>query len=412
VSCDECECCERCCDCLEEVDDIGSFGKAWIADRAHLKTFKLKRLAGVEWEYNSMTEAGRDTVLSWKSKWDGRIHKDGSCGFEAVTPPISGDFIGGCLRDLDKSLQGAEIDDRCGLHVHVDARDYSWHDMYKLLKVFAKYEAFMYLLSGQQRMINEYSEPCGKAYMTALESDDPKGGILSTAISASKDSKQGRKDVRFSCKKDGVRYRSLNIMPWITGHRHKRTDSTVEFRMHRNTNDVERVIAWTQLCVSLVDWCHNASDKEINELPDSALVAFATIIAPHLRKWLLNRVRDWRQATCFANDGVRRVRFRKGKYVMVPRPENAMRWVELEPEDAVGCSSDATASLNLPVDNGTVVAPIETSNPVIADDDAIAGWATADVRAVIDVFNNSSVIGYSQLNMLYSALSLSLRTGT
>jgi hypothetical protein len=194
--------------------------------------------------------------------------------------------------------------------------------MYKLIRVFGKYEAFMFLLGGQHRMNGvrgaHYCKPIGAEYLHALRSDDPKGEIISIAL-GEKCIKDAKTKMRYNVEKRAAgRYRSLNIIPWLAGRKQKREDTTVEFRIHRNTHDVDRVIGWAQLCACLVEWCHKASDKEIDELPKSAAQAFANIIAPSLKDWILNRIKGWRNDTSIKSGVPRRVRFRNGEYVMVP----------------------------------------------------------------------------------------------
>src|SRR5262249_31135663 len=91
---DSCGCCDDHCGCSRhDDDDLPEAGRPWPAPR-HSK-FTCHRLVGVEWEFND--SAG--DLRSWASKWRGGIHTDGSCGYEAVTPPLGGDHIASCLSD-------------------------------------------------------------------------------------------------------------------------------------------------------------------------------------------------------------------------------------------------------------------------------------------------------------------------
>ncbi len=333
--CDDCGLCGDCCDCLhcdrgcgrrracnydsdcgycshhcecgnEDDDEECEHGKPWFDPKP--KDFKCSRTCGVEWEYNNQADLGK-----WRKKWRGGIHSDGSCGWEAVTAPMAGDHIEACLTDLAAEFDDKDVraDARCGIHVHVDARDMSWADMYRLLWVYGKIEPILYLLAGQKRSLGgnggrSYCAPVGQKYLASLSEIDRKGGVLAVAFEKASPSiaKSYVRSHRMH-KKDQGRYRGLNIIPWLAGRttdpntgKHRRApDSTVEFRMHRNSLDAKRVIGWTQLCVRIVDWCANATDKQAQALPKSALRALCEVIAPDCAPWILSRVREWRNAT-------------------------------------------------------------------------------------------------------------------
>ncbi len=277
-------------------------------------------MVGVEWEFNDMIN-----LSAWKTKWRGGIHTDGSCGYEAVTPPIAGDHIAACLTDLGQRLEAdGSCDNRCGIHVHVDAKDLKWADMYRLLWVYGKIEPILYLLAGQERSKGHYCKPVGKDYLKSLSEFDRKTAVLEIAIGSEDICGRGLKQYmrsRILEKKGAGRYRGLNIIPWIVGRAYPQkvqtvnpetgkkstafrpnSDTTVEFRMHKNTKKSTRVIGWAQLCARLVEWCANATDKEAQDLPKSALRALCQIIAPDLAPWILSRVKEWRRSTPTAKD--------------------------------------------------------------------------------------------------------------
>jgi hypothetical protein len=262
--------------------------------------------------------------MGWARKWGAGWHEDGSCGYEAVTPPCAGSHIDRCLDDLSEVI--GKTDNSCGIHVHVDASDYKWDDLYRFLRVFGKVEGLLYVLGGQQRITNSYCEPCGVNYLAALDSDDPKNAVLALAYGVREKGeptprRRGKKVVQIvprygkqanrdnPGKKTGGRYKSINIAPWVFGRRLRavqtgkgvrrngqRRDTTLEFRLHRNGDGAERVIGWTHLCVAIVEWCARASDAEVRKLPKSALRALCTI-APASKVWILRRVTEWRVAT-------------------------------------------------------------------------------------------------------------------
>lgn len=276
------------CDCRHHSNE---HGRPFLSKPA---TGLNCRLIGVEVEVNS-----RPSLATWVNKWRGAIHEDGSCGWEAVTTPISGNHIAPCLRELTGALrsEGNSADERCGVHVHVDARDIRWADMYRLMAVYAKVEPILYLLAGQQRLQQHYCRPCGPLFLRALAQEDRKSAIIAAATLSDEES-DGRREAKNRIgKKHGGRYRGLNIIPWLAGRRVNAPDTTVEFRMHRNTLSGERLAGWARLCARLVEWCANATDAEAANLPKSALRALCVVIAPELAPWILRRVSEWRKVT-------------------------------------------------------------------------------------------------------------------
>lgn len=323
------------------------------------KRSECSRLVGVEWEFNypSGSRASPDLkpVNDWVARWRGSdVHSDVSCGLEAVTPPMVGTDIRKCLRELAAAFDGAEAtcNKQCSIHVHVDARDVTWSDMLRLLVVYAKLEPALYLLAGQNRLGSKFCRPCGDEYIAALSQSDRRGGVLAVAMSDEggrrTDYMGARNMMRGSVsKKSNGRYKGLNIMPWIAGRSLRETvnvpvktymvnvpgkkdkvekkttgikrvhrmanDTTVEFRIHRNTQDPDRVANWAMLCSRIVEWTVKHTDDEAEALPASAMRALA-VIAPDSVKFILKRISDWRYVTR-RNGGIkRRIQFNKGTW--------------------------------------------------------------------------------------------------
>ena len=338
--CSGCRQCERCCECMqcnhcgdvcettcyhEDDDNNGtcpgdlceaccSYGRrapgssyviegrpraraaASPADRRH---FRSQRLAGVEIEYTSCERFA--PIAGYAETHGASVHADGSCGWEVVTPPAAGDHL---LKQLDTvcsalSSASAEHDDSCGVHVHVDVRDFRWADIARLTLLWEYLETTMYRLAGQGRADNSYCKPWNGELRRALAHapHDPKGAILSCVLTNSKDPKkrleQHWRGSGPPCKK-GIfdRYRSMNLSPWlarIAARRAsrmsrpaaRREDATVEFRLHEDCHDAARLVPWTMLLVRIVEYALAHSEKEIAMLPSP--VAALRVIAPDAR---------------------------------------------------------------------------------------------------------------------------------
>ncbi len=337
--CNECDHCENCCRCSEGARLMSRTERRepWRATSLeHRSKFPSSRLCGVEWEFNLVKNAR--PISRWCAAWGGGIHSDssagrtdGDSGWEAVTPPIAGDHIRKCLTALGEAFDEADAktNDHCGIHVHVDASDLYWSDMYRLLRVYAHVEPILFVLAGQNRHTNQYCYKVGPIFEDALKRLDRKGSILALTnleMSTSRpyyDEESARRRFREKSvhKKEVGRYRSLNIVPWLARYRSRskhnpkaamNVDATVEFRLHKHSLDWERVTQWAELCVTIVDWVNKASDAEAEALLKMTSLRALATIAPRSAAWILQRVRDWKRATR-RNGGTRRtIRFVEG----------------------------------------------------------------------------------------------------
>src|ERR1035437_993603 len=318
--CDVCRRCSRCCQCTGETGEAiralrRGYGTPWVANKADRIEFNSTRMTGVEWEYNRATKPGH--IAKWMRKWRGKVITDGSCGMEVVSAPMAGDHIKKALTELGTAFSeaNATADQRCGIHVHVDTSDLMWTDMCRLLTVYARIEPLLYLLAGQERCQNQFSRTCGEDYKKALLSEDWKGSILAVAFghTSNKNEVAARAHVKSATKKDGGRYRGLNICPWLAGRKLKAPDTTVEFRIHQGTLDANRVAGWARLCASIIDWVAKSSDKDVAKLPKSALQILCKHIAPDMKPWIIGRINEWRKMTKRGSLTKKLVHFRGGK---------------------------------------------------------------------------------------------------
>ena len=285
--------------------------KHWNATSKDRQTFKSSRLVGVEWEYNHMgqraysVESGRLTVLApWIKTWKGSVHEDGSCGYEAITPPIAGDHIARCLTDLGRVLsKHAKIDYLCSCHVHVNGGDLTFDDLYRLMWAYSKVEGVLFRLAGPARRNNIYCRPCGHRYQLALEHRfdgssrfiDTQEEVLKAVyhegmVNRSPQTSGKAYHLLYASRRGPGRYVALNLFPWLYAQKvgKRRTPPTLEFRLHKFTKDAKRIIGWCHLLVRLVDWAKEATDQQARELPRGVKGLY--LMAPDSKKWILQRL--------------------------------------------------------------------------------------------------------------------------
>lgn len=180
-------------------------------------------LAGIHAEYASHYSADSETI--WK------VEHDGSCGLELVSPVLEGEEgfrqIEVVCRVL-KSL-GAEVDIKCGLHVHIDARGLSKKEIARVFGAYAKYEPII------DRLVPPSRRASNNGFCRS---------IRNVAGSWGTDSVKRFENDPISFWNMG-RYYKVNLESYV---RH----STIEFRQHSGTLDAEKIINWVVFLQSFV----------------------------------------------------------------------------------------------------------------------------------------------------------------
>lgn len=291
--CGDCERCPRCCRC-GSVHEIYQTGEN--RDRA-IKTFPdgTSRMAGIEIEYNDCRKF--KPLSKWAAKWGAGNHTDGSCGWEAVTAPAAGEKLQEQVREFGVAMKeaGGKADSRCGVHVHVDARDLGMHAIRRLAKLYGHVEPILYILGGQHRLQNRYCAHNGTRLRLAAESKSWSHEILREVYKKpNKQSLIAHISHKQARKRDNQRYTGMNLCPWVAGKTHKRPDTTIEFRLHENCIDSDRLINWTKTLLALVDFAKRSEWNDVKDSPKSALRLLCQI-SPETAKWIVAGVRLWRK---------------------------------------------------------------------------------------------------------------------
>lgn len=167
---------------------------------------------------------------------------DGSCGYEVTSPAIMLDDEGdnASLRAVCDSLKtlAPQINRQCGLHVHIEVRDFNWDDMRRLLALWSRYEPFFFEMLPASRRGNQYCMPIRKSTWAG-----PTNMGTWSAVSAAIDATTEREFQRLR----GAygRYHTLNLDNfWMSGR--------IEFRLHSGTVDYVKIRNWTKLLLALV----------------------------------------------------------------------------------------------------------------------------------------------------------------
>lgn len=295
--CRDCDRCTSCCAC----NDAHAFGLEFCHNPLTFHTAKKpehrdnpsKRHIAVEIEVAALGD-GDGQVTRAVDDWSGNIVEDGSLpnsGFEINTAPASGDQFVNQIRDICQALQAqdASVTRACGLHVHIDARDYTYYDLRRLVLLYEKLEPALLSIVAPSRSQSNYCRPCGTRYADAIRAGhlpkETKHQLIHSVYGLDthgpeqktmKDQLQGHTGQKY----DQARYGALNLHSWFFR-------GTIECRMHHGTVNPEKITHWGILWAGILDAAMRLTEKQIAALPGTSLDILKTI-APTaaVRTWI------------------------------------------------------------------------------------------------------------------------------
>ena len=192
------------------------------------------RAAGIRVESSYYTH---DTTPYWK------IVTDGSCGLELVSPVLEGEAGIEEVRIAAAALEaaGAQVDRRCGLHVHFDARSMNLKAVKNLFKLWLKFEDVLDTFQPQSRRgnNNNYCRTNLDHIITDAGNHRGQCSQMFRKIDACRNMDQMKQ--LYPC-----RYRKLNIQSYFR-------QQTLEVRHHSGTTDPAKITNWVRLMARLFD---------------------------------------------------------------------------------------------------------------------------------------------------------------
>lgn len=159
-----------------------------------------------------------------------KIITDSSCGYELVSPPMSGTDGLRQIRTVCKVLNDkhVKVDRRCGLHVHHDIRDYTVDDAKRLAYFYRRFENIFdsFVPKSRRGDDNTYCRTISQVInFSALDSYTTIEQLANSVY---------------------TRYGKLNFQPFVR-------QGTVEFRHHSGTVDAEKIVNWVVLTNAVVN---------------------------------------------------------------------------------------------------------------------------------------------------------------
>lgn len=287
---------------LTRNESLGVLDKTSPISMLNAKGFETnqsRRFASIEIEVFHYTDATNlNTVLE---KWRASVVRDGSMyrehtnrlgrghtilnadkSFEINTSPACGDALVNQLREVTDALKEAKahVTLSCGLHVHVDCRDFGYQEIHKLIRVYAYIEDALFASLHPSRLNNNFCNPCGKyfidkfingvkpdtkslkpALIKGVYGDNALAKVAGRSYPTYWDSRAdhyGRQHNALGGRNE-VRYMAWNLHSYFLR-------GTVESRMHHGTTDFKEIYDWAKLHIDLFDSVYKIPENVLNKL--------------------------------------------------------------------------------------------------------------------------------------------------
>jgi hypothetical protein len=244
------------------------------------------RYCAAEIEVSKMCTTYDDELVSVANKWSASIVRDGSLpstGFEINTAPSAGDKYTQQINEICGVLKSGQafVDKSCGLHVHIDARDFSSSDIAKYAKLWSKIEDTMFRLVPSYRN-SHYSKKAASKINVNIE------GMTARKATRALADKVYAPNVNIgdyrARSKPSERYYAVNLHSWF--HR-----GTVEIRMHHGTVIASKILNWSILNMAILEASRNISTFNLNTVSflsgaDEQLAFILAVSPSHIRPWI------------------------------------------------------------------------------------------------------------------------------
>ena len=305
--CRDCSRCLECCECRQmhfmapmnptfHLVPVGETDPRAEAQRiGPPPAYRLKnashRFLSTEIEISGFRSGSNRHTARVIQKWKGAVVTDGSvsAGCELNTAPAAGDVFGAEIAEICEAI---ELDEgyaasNAGAHVHIDARDFRFYDIRRLVFLYEKIEDALYGLVAPFRRTSSYALPCGRMYSAHLHKGlvpkENKLLILKNMYNlVEKPTKNDMRRIK-SSKGAGNRYHGLNLHSWMFR-------GTIECRIMHGSTSAEKLVNWGYLWAAILDAAMRMREADIEALRKKP-IEIVLDIAPtdELKMWVENR---------------------------------------------------------------------------------------------------------------------------
>lgn len=179
-------------------------------------------------------------------------------GIEFYSPILSGDRGVEELKKFCTFARFLPINDHCGLHVHLDARKLSWHQLHKIYWVYAVAEPAILQMLPPQRRQNQYCHrihQSHKGLMAKIKSQEDFNLVYLAHCKVHRLSALAKSRLAMRYENGGgntrnFHYDGINLHNYF--YNRSQTKKTIEIRYHSGTVEFEKIYHWLVFNLAIV----------------------------------------------------------------------------------------------------------------------------------------------------------------
>lgn len=210
-------------------------------------------------------------------KWKSSVVSDGSISgreeMEINTSPAKGKLFIQQIKEYGDMLSrlGARANRSCGLHIHLDARDFSYFDIYKLALLYQVLEPAIFRLVPASRRSATWCKPCGNT-LTKKFGDIARikeGGVKAVVLESfygfdlKKRKKSWERDKKE--RRPHQRYQAVNLHSWCYR-------GSIEIRLAAGTVNPDDIINWSLMWERILNVAQESSVAQITKMRSEVTV--------------------------------------------------------------------------------------------------------------------------------------------
>lgn len=194
-----------------------------------------KSFVGVELEFRDFksypSDEDVDKLRSLATKWKAKIEFDEPHNAEICMAPARGRLFDEQVTDFCDQLKkmGAVTGSLSGLHVHIDASNYTYAQLARVMHAYGTFEPLIIRSQPPTRMKSKFCKPNGASALW------DKSELSDTKHSFERKAYQVVSHSAYNAHLE--RYKAVNFAAY---YKYK----TIEVRMHRGTISAKQIIAW------------------------------------------------------------------------------------------------------------------------------------------------------------------------
>tara|TARA_R100001377_G_scaffold84073_1_gene66837 strand:+ start:901 stop:2391 length:1491 start_codon:yes stop_codon:yes gene_type:complete len=293
------ECCERymscddddCCDDARPTTQGETFDESYNGkySKEQLNFVNLTKVSGMDYTFGLELETSNSSTVPYTSEINMRAVYDGSTdGLEYVSGVLQGNTGVNNMEYMCSHLndEGAKIDRKCGVHIHVGGAEFNRRFSIMVLKLCLAIEDDVYKLLPESRQGNTYCKKLPADLVDRLNFNNYRETLGTIIQSNSIDKDYNKKKAHPGGRYNSQRYYWANITNYST----TTGTNTIEFRPHSGSLDFNKIYNWLLVCMSIVKFAENNQRRIWTSGMSKKSITLNEVLKFSLNKKLYNQV--------------------------------------------------------------------------------------------------------------------------